>query len=114
VTHLVLKDELLDAQTLRAIGVAPYGGADVGECLVTAARVKGTDLTSWHDAWTATAAATLALFRDSERRGRIVAAISGGSSPDRTSARSSGLIAAGTRGRWRRPASSAAPRRWRC
>jgi alpha-beta hydrolase superfamily lysophospholipase len=74
VTHLLLKDELLDAQTLRAIGVAPYGGADVGECLVTAARVKGTDLTSWHDAWTATAAATLALAESEAAAGRTESA----------------------------------------
>ena len=33
VTHLALKDELLDAQLLRTVGTAPYGGADVGECL---------------------------------------------------------------------------------
>lgn len=50
-TRLLLKDELLDAQLLRAVGSAPYGGADVGECLATAARVDGTDLTSWHDSW---------------------------------------------------------------
>ena len=73
-THLVLKDELLDAQTLRAIGVAPYGGADVGECLVTAARIKGTDLTSWHDAWTATAAAVLALAESETAAGRTESA----------------------------------------
>jgi hypothetical protein len=45
-THLTVKDELLDAQTLRAVGVVPYGGADVGECLTTATAVHGTDLTS--------------------------------------------------------------------
>ena len=54
-TRLVLKDELLDAQLLRTIGTAPYGGADVGECLATVARVDGTSLTSWHDAWVSTA-----------------------------------------------------------
>jgi HD-like signal output (HDOD) protein len=48
VTHLLLKDELLDAQLLRTVGSAPYGGADVGECLATAARVTGVDLTSWY------------------------------------------------------------------
>jgi alpha-beta hydrolase superfamily lysophospholipase len=74
VTHLALKDELLDAQTLRAVGVAPYGGADVGECLATAARVKGTDLTSWHDAWTSTAVATLALAEGEAAAGRPVSA----------------------------------------
>jgi pimeloyl-ACP methyl ester carboxylesterase len=60
-TQLVLKDSLLDAQVLRVAGSAVYGGADLGECLVTARRVKGTNLDSWHDAWTATAASTRAL-----------------------------------------------------
>ena len=69
-THLAVKDDLLDAQTLRAVGVAPYGGADVGECLATAARVNGTDLTSWHDAWTSTAVAALALAEGEAAAGR--------------------------------------------
>jgi hypothetical protein len=33
VTRVALKDELLDAQLLRAVGASPYGGSDVGECL---------------------------------------------------------------------------------
>jgi hypothetical protein len=33
VMHLLLKDELLDAQLLRTVGSAPYGGADVGGAL---------------------------------------------------------------------------------
>ena len=52
-TTLVLKDELLDAQVLRTLGTAPYGGADVGECLAAARAVRGTDLDSWYEAWTA-------------------------------------------------------------
>jgi pimeloyl-ACP methyl ester carboxylesterase len=59
VTQVGIKDELLNAQTLRAIGVAPYGGGDVGECLATVARVDGTKLTSWYDQWTATADSVL-------------------------------------------------------
>jgi pimeloyl-ACP methyl ester carboxylesterase len=55
VTRLVLKDELLDAQLLRVVGASLYGGSDVGECLVTARRVRGVDLDSWHEAWSATA-----------------------------------------------------------
>ena len=43
-TRLALKDELLDGQLLRAVGSAPYGGADIGECLTAAGRVRGTDL----------------------------------------------------------------------
>jgi alpha-beta hydrolase superfamily lysophospholipase len=70
VTRLVFKDELLDAQTLRAAGVAPYGGADIGECLAAAAAVRGVDLTSWHDAWTSVAAAALALAEGEAAAGR--------------------------------------------
>ena len=54
-TRLAVKDGLLDAQTLRAAGTTAYGGADVGECLTTARRVRGTDLASWHTEWSTTA-----------------------------------------------------------
>ena len=70
-THLLLKDELLDAQLLRTVGAAPYGGADVGECLATAARVEGTNLTSWHDEWTATAERVSALAESELAAGRL-------------------------------------------
>jgi dienelactone hydrolase len=61
-TRIGIRDDLLSAQTLRAMGTAPYGGADIGECLAAARRARGTDLGSWHDAWTAagTAAGELA------------------------------------------------------
>src|SRR5580693_271850 len=52
----LMKDDLFEAQLLRAIGYAPYGGADAGECLATAGQISGTNLDSWHDAWKATAA----------------------------------------------------------
>jgi alpha-beta hydrolase superfamily lysophospholipase len=74
VTHLVLKDELLDAQTLRAVGTAPYGGADLGECLVTAAAVRGNDLTSWHAAWTSTADSAFSLAESEQAEGRLESA----------------------------------------
>ena len=32
-------DVLLDGQLLRTVGAAPYGGADIGECLAAARRV---------------------------------------------------------------------------
>jgi alpha-beta hydrolase superfamily lysophospholipase len=60
-TRFGIKDVLLDAQTLRTAGSAPYGGADIGECLAAAGRVRGTDLTSWHDAWASVAASALAV-----------------------------------------------------
>jgi hypothetical protein len=61
VTRLGLKDDLLDAQALRALGAAPYEGSDVGEVLHAVASVRGTDLGSWHAAWTAQADRVLEL-----------------------------------------------------
>jgi alpha-beta hydrolase superfamily lysophospholipase len=74
VTHLAMKDELLDAQTLRAAGTAPYGGADLGECLAAASAVRGTDLTSWHAAWTSMASAVLALAESEQAAGQLESA----------------------------------------
>ena len=68
-TQLVLDDDLLDAQTLRAAGAALYGGADLGECIVTARRVRGVELDSWHDEWRATADTVGALADEAEARG---------------------------------------------
>ena len=68
-TRLVLKDPLLDFQVLRAAGSAPYGGADIGECIATARRVKPGDLDSWHAEWTATAEASAKLARRAEACG---------------------------------------------
>jgi hypothetical protein len=51
----LMKDELFEAQLLRAMGYAPYGAADMGECLATAGRISGTELDQWHDEWFNTA-----------------------------------------------------------
>jgi len=69
-TRLGLKDELLDAQLLRAVGVAPFGGSDVGECLAAARRVRGDDLDSWYGAWVAAAARTRELAETAEAAGQ--------------------------------------------
>jgi alpha-beta hydrolase superfamily lysophospholipase len=74
VPALVLKDELLDAQTMRVAGTAAYEGAEPGECLAAAALVRGTDLDSWHAAWTAAADRALALGEAQEAAGRTVSA----------------------------------------
>jgi alpha-beta hydrolase superfamily lysophospholipase len=57
---VALKDELLDAQLLRTLGSASAGGADIGECLATAARIDGTDPNSWYQEWTSLAERVLA------------------------------------------------------
>jgi pimeloyl-ACP methyl ester carboxylesterase len=72
--RLLLKDELLDAQLVRAAGTAGYGGAELGECLATARRVDEHDLDSWFEQWTATAAVVAALAeREAEAGNRVSA-----------------------------------------
>jgi pimeloyl-ACP methyl ester carboxylesterase len=69
-THLALKDELLDAQLVRTAGSAPYGGADLGECLAVAAQIRGADLASWYDAWMRVAMAVSDLGESELAAGR--------------------------------------------
>jgi pimeloyl-ACP methyl ester carboxylesterase len=73
----LMKDELFEAQLLRAIGYAPYEGADAGECLAAAGRVSRTSLTSWHDAWSALAARLAGEAAASAAAGRVASARSG-------------------------------------
>lgn len=42
-------------ETLRTLGHAAYGGADIGEVLTTAQAITAGDYDSWHDEWLATA-----------------------------------------------------------
>ncbi|MFY9934244.1 MAG: alpha/beta fold hydrolase [Streptosporangiaceae bacterium] len=73
----LMKDELFQAQLLRAIGYAPYGGADAGECLAAAGRITGTNLDSWHDVWAATAARIAGQAEASAAAGETASARSG-------------------------------------
>ncbi len=52
---LFFEDESFSFELLRTMGYAAYGGADIGECLETAGRVKEGDFLSWYDEWTLTA-----------------------------------------------------------
>ncbi|MET7987710.1 alpha/beta hydrolase [Streptomyces sp. NPDC005281] len=42
-------------ETLRNLGLAAYGGSDVGEVVATASRITSGDYDGWHDAWLSTA-----------------------------------------------------------
>ncbi|MEU7246455.1 hypothetical protein [Streptomyces sparsogenes] len=42
-------------ETLRNLGLAVYGGSDVGEVVATASQVTSGDYDGWHDAWLSTA-----------------------------------------------------------
>src|ERR1700722_10774072 len=72
-----MTDELFEAQLLRALGYAPYRGADIGECLAAAGQISGRDLDSWHDVWTATAARLSGQAAASAAAGDAVSARNG-------------------------------------
>ena len=48
-------DESFSFETLRAVGYAPYGGADIGEVITTAERITPGDWESWYREWRALA-----------------------------------------------------------
>ncbi|HEY1614528.1 MAG TPA: hypothetical protein VGF97_12630 [Rhizomicrobium sp.] len=48
---LVFKDELFDAQWLRAAGHSAYGGAEINECFVVARSIRELDGESWYRSW---------------------------------------------------------------
>jgi pimeloyl-ACP methyl ester carboxylesterase len=52
---IVFQDPTFSLQLLRTIGETYYKGADVGECLSTAYRIKEGDFESWHEEWLKTA-----------------------------------------------------------
>ena len=52
---IVFHDQQFSFQLLRAIGQAAYGGADIGECLSTAYRIKEGNFESWYEEWRKTA-----------------------------------------------------------
>jgi pimeloyl-ACP methyl ester carboxylesterase len=69
-----MKDELFQAQLLRALGYAPYGGADVAECLAVADRITRVDASLWYEQWRALADRVHAAAVASERSGDLVGA----------------------------------------
>jgi alpha-beta hydrolase superfamily lysophospholipase len=72
--RLHFKDELYDAQLLRAVGHAGHQGAEIGECLATVATVRELDADGWYDAWMKTARRVHALADESLAAGQTVSA----------------------------------------
>ncbi|MBS0287540.1 MAG: alpha/beta fold hydrolase [Proteobacteria bacterium] len=48
---LVFNDLSFSFQLLHAISYTPYGGADIGECLAIANKIKEGDFESWYENW---------------------------------------------------------------
>ena len=51
----IFNDQSFSFETLRALGYAPYGGADIGEVTSTASRIPDGDETAWYTQWRALA-----------------------------------------------------------
>lgn len=63
-----------DGQFLRALDVVVNGGADIGECFVTARRVTEGDHDSWYREWSATADKVFAQAEASLAAGHRISA----------------------------------------
>ncbi len=73
----LFEDPSFSFETLRAIGYAPYGGADIGEMVSTAYRIPEGDESAWHQQWKALAERIQAAADVSAAAGRTVSACEG-------------------------------------
>ncbi|WP_445169249.1 alpha/beta hydrolase family protein [Mycolicibacterium sp. Dal123E01] len=64
-------------ETLRVLGAVAYGGADIGEVLVTAQAITAGDYDSWYDQWLATADRIAAEADKAHAAGHFVSARDG-------------------------------------
>lgn len=53
--RLVFEDDTFSFELLRTTSYASYGGADIGECLMTAYRIQEGNFESWYKEWNTTA-----------------------------------------------------------
>jgi alpha-beta hydrolase superfamily lysophospholipase len=72
--HLVFEDQTFSFELLRTISYAPYGGADIGECLATASQIREGDFESWYEHWSKTARRVHALADSALQQGKRVSA----------------------------------------
>src|SRR5262249_52089754 len=71
---ILLDDPLYERFATRALSHALYGGADFGECFVTAKQITPADPDSWHRAWTATADRVVEIAQGCAASGHAVSA----------------------------------------
>lgn len=67
-------DESFSFEALRAAGYAPYGGAELGEVLVTCRAIPEGDEVAWSTQWATTAARVERIGRDALAAGHRVSA----------------------------------------
>lgn len=68
------KDDEFEFMTELTLGAVYYQGAEVGECLATAARIKNGDAESWYQEWKATGDRVRGIAEGCEQRGHRVSA----------------------------------------
>jgi alpha-beta hydrolase superfamily lysophospholipase len=73
-TKLLLDDELLDAQLIRAIGATSHQGADVGEVVQALQGLDEKDLSSWYKAWNTLGERVFAFAQEEEQAGHRISA----------------------------------------
>ncbi|KAL8974907.1 MAG: hypothetical protein Q9197_000876 [Variospora fuerteventurae] len=72
--HHFFKNEWLDFETIRILGTAPYGGADVAEVLEAVGDVKNGDPARWQAAWATQARRAEALAEEACHSGDVKSA----------------------------------------
>ena len=72
--RLVFEDQTFSFELLRTVSYAPYGGADLGECLVTASQIRQGDFESWYEHWSKMAVRVHALADSALQQGKRVSA----------------------------------------
>jgi len=70
----LFNDQSFSFETLRALGYAPYSGADIGEVVSTAGRIPDGDETAWYTQWRALAERIHAAAERSAAAGHRVSA----------------------------------------
>jgi len=70
----VFQYELFEFQLMRWLSQTTYSGAEIGECLSTASKIKDYDIESWLAEWSALAERVEAIGRDCLARGHRVSA----------------------------------------
>lgn len=71
---LMFDDPMYERQGSWILTQALYGGADFGECLTTAARIREGDAASWYRAWAETADRIRKTAKESAAKGYTVSA----------------------------------------
>src|SRR5262245_25631061 len=71
---ILFDDPLYERFASRALSHALYGGADFGECFVTARQITPADPDTWYRAWTATADRVFEIAQACAASGHAVSA----------------------------------------